>query len=173
MLTTLAWIWIGLGALFVLISLFVGAMVLLAPEPLEPRIPDFPHGHHLPGMTVINWLFAHFGLLATAQLLLAALVLLGGIYLLEQRAWARTVLEGVSWLGLVYGLVWNGWFVYFWLESTAGEPAGSPTDPALLFFRVFGVGAAVLSLVFYGGPLAVLIWMLRHRTVRGALVGGD
>ena len=172
MLTVLGWIWVALGGLFTLISLFVATAFLLMPGEFAPRFPEGADESDMPSMAMIEWAFGHFEKILVLQILVPVAMLLGGVFLLRRRAWARALLEGISWLGMAYTLLFTGWFIYHWLASTAVGPTDTAVDPALPFFRFMGVAAALLSVLFYAGPLGVLIWMLRHRTVRGALGRG-
>ena len=53
-----------------------------------------------------------------------------------------------------------------WLASTAG----ATDDLTTILHSLFEIGTRFLGASVFAGALCVLLWMLRHRTVRGGLI---
>ena len=87
MLTVLAWSWISLGTVFILMSLAIIVLDSLLPELSRGDLRNTPGLPFLPDELILR-------LLASAdlpvQLLFPAAVVVAGILLLKRRAWART-----------------------------------------------------------------------------------
>jgi hypothetical protein len=106
--------------------------------------------------------FRHLGLFSLLEILVAAFMLAAGIQFLRLRAWARTSLEGISWLWLALVVCAGG----LWLASWAGMSGGAnapflfTATGAVIGFAVTGVAAAAPT---------VAIFFLRGKTVRAAV----
>lgn len=175
MVTVLGWIWIGLGTFATLTSLMVLLMLVVVGGPIGLEAGHDPEMAALPGWGVMDWVFRHFEWLAVGQLVLAVLILVAGVELLRLRRWARTFLEGICWLGLAYSVGFGSWWAFAWVEIAGQVPEGDPHAPSAALMSGFGIGAMVMVVLFYGIPAGVLIWLLRHETVRAALrpAGGE
>ena len=169
MVTVLGWIWIGLGTFATLASLMVLLMLFVVGGPTGLDAGHDPEMTAFPGWGMMDWVFRHFEWLAVGQLVLALLVLVAGVELLRLRRWARVVLEGVCWLGLAYLIGFSSWWAFVWVDIAGQVPSGHPDAPSAALMSGFGIVAMVMTVLFYGIPAGVLIWLLRHDTVRAAL----
>ncbi|MDX1504013.1 MAG: hypothetical protein R3325_16765 [Thermoanaerobaculia bacterium] len=168
MVTALGWIWIGLS-LFIAAPTAMTGLMMLATDGEVPRLPVAGTPGGASELGPITWLFDHFGTVLLLQLAVAFLILVAAIGLFRLKAWARTTLEALSWVGLALLLAWNAWFLRFWLAMTADLPELASGDLPATLVRAFGVMATLLGVVFYCAILGTLLWMLRHRTVREAV----
>jgi len=111
------------------------------------------------------FLFRHIKLFLVLQLLLSVFIIFAAYQFLKLKAWARTVLEVMSWLFIIFAVG----FGIFWLvliSSTAGDfPAGE--GPPSGFMSLMHLGG-FLVILFYLVPVAVLIYFLRSDKVRDA-----
>ena len=96
------------------------------------------------------WPFRHVGLIAVVGLGCASVELVGGIWFLKQRRWARTLLEGISWLLLAEVLV-----------SFAVIMRGAPSPWTI-------VPPAIMAVAFSGG-IGLFIKTLRSARIREAM----
>jgi hypothetical protein len=89
-----------------------------------------------------------------AQVLLAGFVAYAAVELLRRKAWARTVIETASWLGIVAAL---GLGVYVY-ASTARLALESPAEAATIRMAggAAGVFIALLGAAFFGGTVVLL-----------------
>ena len=60
----------------------------------------------------------YFDILILVQAVFAAYLLIAAIKFLKLRAWARTVLEVVCWLGLAYMVGFTGFWISGWIAMT-------------------------------------------------------
>lgn len=130
-----------------------------------------PLSEDIPGqLRVIEIVFQYFELIAVVQVAFAIFILIASIQFLRLRRWARTALEVVSWLGLVYmvgfGIVW----VASWIGITSSIPLTEGTPGPSPLFNIVSVVMGSLVAVCWAVPLVVIIVFLRGKTVRGALL---
>jgi hypothetical protein len=166
--TVIGWIFIA-GAILMIFSSGMGFMAFSfmhhmggeATPPITEKAP-FQLG-------VMEVIFQHFGLIALVQVAFAAFILIASIQFLRLRRWARTALEVIAWLGLVY-VVGNGIFlVSFVITVTSSVPFA---EGASELSPILGIFAAVMGSVvtlFWAIPLVVIIIFLRGKTIRGAV----
>jgi hypothetical protein len=159
-----AWLWIGNGALM----LFSGVMGGFAYFMMQRMTPDFVLPHAPPGMSLMTFVFEHFGALLVVQFMVAILAILAGIHLLRLRPWARTAIEILSWLGMIYLVV----FGISWIQGMAGVaehvPAGA-ASPSAEMLQLLGTVIGVVMTAIFAVPLAIMIWYLRKPGVRAAI----
>ena len=96
--TVIGWAWIIIGGLSCLSAIMVLFMSLMMGGMVHDH-PDMP------------FIFKIFPLLLIVQIGVAMLGLVAGINFLEFKAWSRDVLEGLSWISLIF-LVG---FMIYWL----------------------------------------------------------
>jgi hypothetical protein len=166
-LTVIGWLAVGFGSLAVLGGLMGLTVSLLVPETHDVSTQDTadmptPFG-------IMTPVFRYFWVLATVQLLAAALLIVAGIGLLRLKAWARTAIEVFAWLGLAYNLG----FGVFWLWSLAAMTEDVPKDtgPAAavpIIMMVFGIA----MIIAFSVPLVIVIRVLRSTNVREAIAAG-
>lgn len=166
--TVIGWIWIVLGILMFL-SAGMGLLAFVAQRAMIADMPSPPE--ELPGMHGVIWrLFQYFHIFAAVQILLAALIIVAGIHFLKLRAWARTCLEVVSWLGLTYVLGFGAFWLFMWVSMSTqiGEiPEPFPGDA----FAWVGVMMGIVVITTSAVPLIVVIKFLRGATIRNAVRG--
>jgi hypothetical protein len=152
--TVISWVWIGIGGFMgfsAIMGLFVSLMFTGNP------------GHNMPGLVRLSQLFAF---VAVIQLGMAVLGIIAGINFLKLKAWARNVLEALTWLVLIY----IGGFMVFWLlvciswSKAAHDSAEFPIVGAVAG-AVFGVGVSAI----YGVPFAIMLKFLRSDKVKLAI----
>jgi hypothetical protein len=162
-LTVIGWLAVGLGSLGVLGGLMGLAVSLLVPEMHDVGTQDTAD---IPApVGIMSDVFPYFWVLATVQLLAAALLIVAGIGLLRLKAWARTAIEVLAWLGLAYNLG----FGVFWLWSLAAMSEGMPKDagPAAVVPTMMVSG--IVMIVAFSVPLVIVIRVLRGTNVREAI----
>lgn len=162
-ITVIGWLFIGCGALAILSGAFAVVISIVAPPPAEPpaKTADAP----LP-FQIVGRIFDYMGLLGAVQIVIAALMIWSGAAFLRLRAWARTVIEAITWLGLLYTLSFGAMWIY--LVSTIWREAEAAPDAMNVFFPMFiGMGAAVI--LSFAIPLVVILRVVRGRAVREAL----
>jgi hypothetical protein len=168
-MTVIGWLYIvgaGLTALSALMGMAASRiMVDMGEIPSAADLP--PDTPALIALTVS--LLPFFALLSLAQLGLAGFVLYAAIQFLRRRAWARTALEVMTWLGIVGTLMVLVAWGFMWVRLAAGIPAPSTTSsPASL--ATFGVVAAIVIGAIYVVPMALMVRSLRSPAVRSAVV---
>lgn len=169
MVTVLGWIWITIGAFSVLTSGLVLLFFLVLGGPVLPVREETSEPFWPPGFELVGWVFQYFDVLAIGQFVLAVAVLIAGIELLRLRSWARSFLEVICWLGLLYIVSFATLWAHTWVQTSSQIPADASNAPPVDVFAAFGVVVAVLTALFYALPTGVLIWLLRHRTTWAAV----
>lgn len=145
--TVIGWAWIVLGGLMAMSSAMVGLTVLSwNDELLAP--PDAP------------FLLRSFPLLVAAQALVGVSGLFAGVQFLKLRAGARTALELLTWLLLVYLAVFGAWWLFSWTSMAAGRADG---------FGLMGALMGVFITAVYGIPVVIMLRYLRGAKVASAM----
>lgn len=164
-ITITAWLWIVMGILMVPTGLMGGfaysTMQHMGPPPTVP--PDMP-----PGFALMTGMFRYFGFLLIAQTVVAILAIWGGIALLKLKAWARTTIEVLSWLTLLYCLGFGIFWIYLWISMTGQMPkGGAPVDTNM--FQIMGAVMGLVITAVFAVPLWIMIRYLRGAEVRTAI----
>jgi hypothetical protein len=148
--TVISWAWIIIGGLMcasATMGLFMSVMMgkMTQDDPVMPLM-----------LTI-------FPLLATVQIGVAVLGLVSGINFLKLKAWARNVLEGLTWLLLVFIIGFMVFWVFNWVSMSSGHgPRG---------FDIMGAVMGVVITGFYGVPLGIMLNYLRGSKVKNAING--
>jgi len=153
--TIIGWVWIGVGILLTLSGSLHVAMARVAldwaEEPGGRADTDFP----------FEWLPATA---AAAEILVATVAIVSAICFLRLRAWARTVLEILSWV-MFAGLVCFGvGFSIYWAVG-----AGAFLEQMGWAFVMLGAGLSIAICAFFATPFVVMAKFLRSATVRNAV----
>ncbi len=168
--TVIGWLSIGLAA-FMMLSAGMGLFsAIMIEQATGGQFPKAVGG--APGMLhVVMGIFRYFKLLAAAQLVVAAAVIIAGIRFLALRAWARTALEVFYWVSLLYVVGFGSFWLISWVSAVSQIPATEqpPIEPAV--FSLFGIVMGLAVMLMWAVPLGVVIWVLRGRTVREATAG--
>lgn len=152
--TVIGWFWIIVGGLMVL-SGGMGSLAFMAWGASE----HFADSDRAPKL--FTFMFQHFVVIAGVQGCFGALAAVAGWHFLRLRTWARSILEILSWVGLV---CFVSWVVAFNIASGSMH-RGEGVDS----FSVFRIVIAVVSIVIYGVPLGFIIYFLRSAKVRDAV----
>lgn len=162
--TVIGWLSIGLG----IITAFSGLFALIVFSTMPPQTPQGPLPSNFPPPFALMFkLFDYFPFFAGGQLAVAAAMIIGGAAFLKCKAWARTLLEVLAWLGLAYLVAFGA----FWLYGVASMGPSGPQDPGappLFFPMLFAMG--LLVILSFLVPTIVVIKVLRGATVRRAMV---
>ncbi len=148
--TVIGWAWIIIGCLMCLsatMALFTSAMIGNIAQD-EPHMP---------------FIFKIFPLLAIVEIGVGVVGLVSGINFLKLKAWARSVLEGLTWVLLVFILGFMVFWIFNWVSVTSGHAP-----------RGFGIMGAVTGIVMtgiYGVPLGIMLKYLRGPKVKTAING--
>jgi hypothetical protein len=141
-ITLIGWVYIAFGILAAFGGL-VGVLIsLLMPIP-----------HFVP-------------LIAAVQLIAGSAMIAGGKAFLRLRAWARTLLETLAWLGLLYnvagGVLWI-WFLMPMFRASSRDAWMLPTMTAI----------GLLTNIAFCAALVYIISVLRGSNVRSAIASAD
>jgi len=161
--SVIGWLWIGIAILALLAN--GGALVfhLIEEQPVSQDMPA-ADADERGSRQEADLLFRHMPIIASFMVALAVYTVVAASYFLKLRSWARTSLEAVSWVGLVL-LVASSVYHIVLFRNRFGM-FGSVSE------SVVPVVVVVMSLVYYGVPLAVIIRFLRGETIRRAMNGG-
>ena len=165
--TVIGWIFIA-GAILMILSGGMGFAAFSFMQQLGEEMPPTFEGAPFQ-FGVMEVIFQHFGLIAMVQVALAVFILIASIQFLRLRRWARTALEVIAWLGLVYIVGFGIFWVASWLDITSSIPVTEGTSgPSSIFDIVGAIMGSVVALA-WAVPLVVIIILLRGKTIRGAL----
>ena len=161
----IAWSWIIGGVLMLILGIITLAAVPRMSE-LMSQVGDQRHMSASLGMrmAVSNYILG----LTLVQTVLSIAAIFAGVYFIKLRAWARGVLELLSWLTLI-SVVAMG-FIWFPLWMAASNDL-LPRDGTVDIHRVKMIGAAAggLVMVIAAIPLVAMIRSLRGKAVRLAM----
>ena len=164
-ITITAWLWIAMGGLMIL-SAVMGGFAYTTIGRMGPLLP--PSTEMPAGFSVMNSIFRYFGVLLLLQGIVALVAIWAGASLLRLKQWARTTIEVLSWIALLYTVGFGIFWVYSWVEMTSQIPThGAPTDP--VSFRLMGAVMGVVVTAVFAVPLWIMIRYLRGAEVRMAI----
>lgn len=149
--TVIGWIWSIIAGLNSLSGL-VGVCSLLAMPDANPQ--DMPDD----GIP-IRWLVPMF----LTQIVVGGLCLISAIKFLQLKSWARTVLEGLTWL-LLGGIV-----VLAYVQFKMMLPDGAKDSSVILLAVV--VTFTVMIALFYFSAGVIMLKCLRGPTIKNAVTG--
>lgn len=167
--TVISWVWIVIGCLMIL----GGAMGFFSytmmqemsggqafPSELPPDVP----GSFKPMMVI----FSNFQIIAALQVFIAIIAIVSGIQFLKLRSWARTTLEGLTWLSLTYIIVFGLYWIYMWVSMTGSIPQ-EHMQPGMEYFKYFGVIMGTIVNLIFGAPLVIMLIKLRGSVIRNVV----
>jgi hypothetical protein len=125
-----------------------------------------------PEFALMSFVFQNLGVLLAFQSVVALISIWAGVSLLRLRAWAKTAIEGLSWLGLLYTVGFGVYWLYMWI-SMAGQMPGDVGQIDLDMFRTMGAVLGVVVTVTLAIPLGIMIWYLRGKEVREAITQAE
>ena len=160
--TVVGWIWLVAAMSRVLDGLLV--LFVWKVGGLERGLPFLvPRSSHMKlRMLGFQTMMRHAGAILALQVLVALLLGYAAFELLRRKAWAKTVVEAASWIGIAV-MAGVGAYIY---ASTAQVALESPeaASEIRLAGAAAGVFVALLGAVFFGGT----IFLLRRPDVRRA-----
>lgn len=118
-----------------------------------------------------NLIFKNIQVLPWIQLILSFPVLIAAIYFLKRREWARRILEGVQWLGLL----WIGTFGAFWvymanrMTSHFSSIPESQVDANVGNFFPSFIAAGIAIMLLSALVPILFICLLRGKKIRAAM----
>jgi len=151
--TVIGWLAIIVAVLLLLAGgrgLF--AYSALNPPPIDPYSTEQP--------VTAAALFLKHGLQPVLQLSFSIFLLVAAPQFLQLRRWARNALEVACWLGMVGILADQVVELVGWI-SRGSDQAGS--------YYTVGVVSAILTLVIWLVPVAVVVYFLRGKVIRKAV----
>jgi len=162
-----AWLWIVAGA-FMIFSAVMGGFAYSMMRQMDK--PGIPGGEAPAGFGLMNLMFQNVGAVLAVQCVIAVVAIWAGIDLLRLKAWARSAIEALCWLGVLWTVGFGIYWVYMWISMTGQMPSG-PAPAGGDTFQVMGVVMGVIGMLMFAIPLGIMIRYLRGREVRGAITG--
>jgi len=155
-ITVIGWLWTATGLLMLVSAVmagfaytFVGQM---APQELPPDMPA--------GFGMMMAMLDHFAIFVALQVIVAGVAIFAGVALLRLKAWARTCIEVLSWLGLAYCVG----FGILWLSTWTSMTGDAPSE--MHGFAMMGAVMGVLVTAAFAAPLGFMIRYLRSPEAR-------
>ncbi len=154
-ITITAWLWIVMGGF--------AYMMISKAGPLPPASGDMPAD-----FKTISYLFQYFGVFILLQGVFALIAIWAGVSLLRLKRWARTTIEVLSWIALLYTVGFGIFWVYMWISMTNTMPQhGGPIDSGP--FQWLGAAMGTIITAIFAVPLWIMIRYLRGAEVRTAI----
>lgn len=147
--TVIGWVWIVLGAMMCMSSA-MGYAIWFG----NPQLSSVPANANSPDLFL-----KYFPFLFALQICLGILAISAGIQFLKLKAWARTALEAMTWLLLLY-VVGFGIAILFWVFF------GNARAPVVMMIFML-----TMLVLVYGLPLVLMLVKLRGKRVRSAIAG--
>jgi len=153
----MAWVWIVLGGLACLGSLWGGFGYIMIHSAAE----EFPPPDEM------GWFFSFFGVAVLAQTGVGILAIIAGIHFLKLRRWARVCLEVLSWIAVVFLVGYSIFWGIMWFIITGESGVEGPHG-----FGMMRIVAPIVGVLMMGGfavPFVLMIRSLRSTKVRAAV----
>ena len=167
--TVIGWIFIA-GAILMILSGGMGFAAFTFMQQMGGEAaPPFPEEAPFQ-FGVMEVIFQYFGLIAMVQVALAVFIIIASIQFLRLRRWARTALEVVAWLGLLYLVSFGIFWVVSWIGITSNIPSTEEAPGLFPMFNIFGAIMGSVITLFWAAPLVVIIIFLRKKTISEALL---
>jgi hypothetical protein len=163
-IAVIAWSYIVL-ALFVLL---VSGVSIFGSQYVNQQMETMPNEilESFPGM---GFVIQHSGLLLILQTIVAIFMLIAGIEFLRLRAWARTAVEILTWLCVVFAVTIVLFFIMTWINMVSQMMAFEDNGGTLSMLTVVGIGVGLVLMVLFVIPLLMMIRALRGKAVRDAV----
>lgn len=153
--TVIGWAWIVLGVLGGLLAL-TGLVAMLSMGSVAPD------DGHMAGFMLVH------PVIAVSQVALAALAVVAGGQFLALKAWARAVLEALSWLAIALlavmalSMLFGGMLMEGGQWAEGGHMGGRGHFMGGFFMLLIGA--------IYAAPFVIMLVYLRGPEVKGAMV---
>ncbi len=167
-ISAIAWLWIAGGILLLISALLTWAMLSLFGSVLPTAV--VPGGARA-DLELMNTLLRNMGVLVWTQVAIGALSIYAGAQFLKLRPWARTAIEVLTWISLVYVLVNGVYFLYMWESIVTDLSKQILMDGDAL--RITGYVTVLTLIVAFAVPLWVMIKYLRGPAVRRAIAAAN
>jgi uncharacterized protein YneF (UPF0154 family) len=166
-ITVIGWIFIVTAILMI----FSGGIAFIAFNYMKQIAEEMPPiAEELPNQfRIMRIFFQNFGILALLQIAFAIFVLMASIHFLHLRKWARSALEIVAWLGLVYVVGFGIFWVVSWIGITSGIPVSVGHSGPPPMFTVVGAVMGCVVTVVWAVPLIIIIIFLRGKIIKDAV----
>jgi hypothetical protein len=166
-ITIIGWIFI-VTAILMIFSSVIAFIAFSYMKQIAEEMP--PIAEELPNQfRIIRIFFQHFGILALLQVAFAIFVLMASLYFLQLRRWARTALEIVAWLGLVYVVGFGIFWVASWINITSSFPVPEVSSGPPPMFNIIGATMGCVVTVVWAAPLIIIIIFLRGKSIKDAV----
>ena len=158
--TAIGVIWMGLGV----VMLLGGVGAFLAKLAAPGMIWSGPPGTLGP----IDFVFDHFAFLALIQAVVAIFAIYLSVMLLGLRGWARAGLEGLSWVALVFVILFGVLFTIFWTRILGMGPEHGGFGNTGTMIEWLEIAMFVFIITMNSLPFIILVKWLRAREVKDA-----
>jgi hypothetical protein len=166
-ITITSWLWIVAGAFITFGAVMGGVAYSLMRQTDKPGI----QGSDAPaGFWLMNLMLQNFGAVLAAQFVIAVVAICAGIDLLRLKSWARSAIEALCWLGVLWTIGFGIYWVYMWISMSSQMPSGAVPAGGNTF-QVMGVVMGIVATLMFAIPLGIMIRYLRGHEVRGAIAG--
>lgn len=112
----------------------------------------------------------HFSLMLFLEIMFSLFVMISAIQFLRLKAWGRTALEAISWLGLVYLVSLGIIFVFSWIRVVSSVVVVKTAFGPPLIFAMFLLIASIANIAIWGVLLIFIIKLLRGKTIKEAVI---
>jgi hypothetical protein len=165
-ITVIGWIFI-INAILMILSSGMGFMAFTFIHRMSGSRP--PSLMELPQqLRVMTTIFQYFGILALLQIAFAVFMLIASIQFMKLRQWAKTAIEVISWIGLVYVVGFGIFWVTSWIAITSNIPVTGRSHDLPSMFNVFGAVMGALVMAVWAVPLIIIIYFLHKQTIKEA-----
>ncbi len=162
--TVIGWLWICIAIFMALSGIMSSLMFFLFIGP-EMQEAQKQLSEQAESVFFPMFLFEYFGVLSLLQVAFAIFVIFSGIMFLKLRSWARLSLEVISWLSLLYIVVFGIFWVFSWVTITGQAATGDGAEMLGAFQVIGAIMGTVICLVF-AVPLGFIIRFLRGAELR-------
>ncbi|MEK6690913.1 MAG: hypothetical protein AABY78_06400 [Nitrospirota bacterium] len=150
--------------------IFGGIVGLIVYNVIEQAggVPPVPENAPEP-IKIMAVIFQNLDLLSFLQIVLAIFMLIAGIQFLRLRAWARTALEVICWIGLIFSVGFGIFWVASWASITPDLPVAEGTLRQTKIINIIGMLMGIIVIVVWVVPIIVITKVLRGKTIREAV----
>ena len=103
----------------------------------------------------LTWYHDNILTITIIQMILALVGVAASIFLFYLKFWSKVILESLTWLSLLWLVIWSGFRAYFTVQILS-----LPTQAKTVFFMII---IHVIKFLVLTSPLIVLLYLLRSR----------
>ncbi len=166
-ITVIGWTFI-VSAILMILSGGMGLMMFSLMNQMKADVPpiteELPDQFRAPAI-----IFEYYVLISLFEIAGAIFVLIAGIQFLKLRKWARNALEIISWLSLVFTVVFGIYWVISWVSLSSKIPIQEGVSGVPPMLGVFGAVMGGVVTLIWAAPLVVIIYFLRGKTIKEAV----